>query len=375
MTIEITREGARFRFVCRDDGRGIDFAAVRRNAEARGVAAAALGEEELCELLLAGGISTSTEITTVAGRGVGLDVVREAASLLGGSATVSSTPRGGTVLTLTVPVVRSALDALLVEAGGQVSAIPLRAVRRALRVAPSELARSAEGDAIVLDGRVVPFAPLVRSLGYAPNAAVARKAWSAVVVEARRGVAAIGVDRLLGTEAIVMSPLPEGMPPLTAVAGATLDANGNPRLVVDPDGLVGAVESTSRAPAPEPKARIPVLVIDDSLTTRMLEQSILESAGYEVDLASSAEEGLEMARAKRYALFLVDVEMPGIDGFTFVERTRADPTLGKVPAILVTSRSADEDRRRGAAAGASAYVVKGELDQAELLATIRTLVA
>jgi two-component system chemotaxis sensor kinase CheA len=117
-----------------------------------------------------------------------------------------------------------------------------------------------------------------------------------------------------------------------------------------------------------------VLVIDDSLTTRMLEQSILESAGYEVDLAVSAEEALEIARRKRYALFLVDVEMPGLDGFGFVERARADPALHDIPSVLVTSRAAPEDRQRGRDVGARGYIAKGEFDQAELLAMIRPLI-
>ena len=120
-------------------------------------------------------------------------------------------------------------------------------------------------------------------------------------------------------------------------------------------------------------APLPVLVIDDSLTTRMLEQSILESAGYEVEVASSAEEGLEKALRRRYGLFLVDVEMPGMDGFSFVERTRNDPVLRATPAILVTSRDAPEDRARGKQVGASAYVVKSEFDQVELLDRIRSL--
>jgi two-component system chemotaxis sensor kinase CheA len=81
-----------------------------------------------------------------------------------------------------------------------------------------------------------------------------------------------------------------------------------------------------------------------------------------------------MARQRDYCLFLTDIDMPGIDGFTFVERTRADPELSGVPAILVSSRAAAEDRERGVAVGAGAYVVKGEFDQEELLAHIRKLV-
>jgi two-component system chemotaxis sensor kinase CheA len=120
--------------------------------------------------------------------------------------------------------------------------------------------------------------------------------------------------------------------------------------------------------------RTPVLVVDDSLTTRMLEQSILESAGYLVHAAVSAEDGLERARRHRYALFLVDVEMPGMDGFTFIERTRADPALREVPAILVTSRSSPEDRRRGQEVGAQGYIVKSEFAQAEFLRRVQQLV-
>jgi two-component system chemotaxis sensor kinase CheA len=123
--------------------------------------------------------------------------------------------------------------------------------------------------------------------------------------------------------------------------------------------------------APSQAARL--LVIDDSLTTRMLQQSILESAGFEVELASSAEEGLEKARQAEYGVILVDVEMPGIDGFTFVERIRSDPSLRHIPAILITSRDAVEDKLRGQAVGAQGYMVKSEYDQKELLRQIRSL--
>jgi two-component system chemotaxis sensor kinase CheA len=116
------------------------------------------------------------------------------------------------------------------------------------------------------------------------------------------------------------------------------------------------------------------MVIDDSLTTRMLDQSILETAGYEVHVATSAEEALEKARDADYDLFVVDVEMPGMDGFEFVARARSTPALSDVPCILVTSRNAPEDKRRGEEVGARAYVVKGEFDQAQLLQTIRRLI-
>jgi two-component system chemotaxis sensor kinase CheA len=248
--------------------------------------------------------------------------------------------------------------------------VPLDAVRGALRIPAAEVTTTPDGAAIGYEGKVIPFTPLTDVLRHASSGAV--HAWSAVVIESRDRRAALGVDRLLGTVTIVVRPLPELAPADPVVAGASLDGDGNPQLVLDPEVLVEARPVIVRVPT---RARVKILVIDDSLTTRMLEQSILESAGYEVDLATSAEEGLERATATRYALFLVDVEMPGMDGFSFIERTRRDPVLREVPAILVTSRDAPEDRARGREVGASGYVIKGEFDQVALLDQIARLVA
>src|SRR6185437_4332338 len=146
----------------------------------------------------------------------------------------------------------------------------------------------------------------------------------------------------------------------------------NPRLVLDPERFDARQHRRAlTAPAHERK---PILIVDDSLTTRMLECSILESAGYTVEMAASAEEGLEMAGRQSYALFLVDVEMPGMDGFAFVARTRADPQLGQTPCILVSSRNASEDFARGRETGAADYIVKGEFDQARFLLRVAELV-
>jgi two-component system chemotaxis sensor kinase CheA len=158
------------------------------------------------------------------------------------------------------------------------------------------------------------------------------------------------------------------------VSGTAFDAEGNPRLVLAPDALVAeALGGARRVRAANPPPIDPILVIDDSLTTRMLEQSILESAGYDVEVATSAEEALDVARRVPHSLFLVDVEMPGMDGFTFVAQTRADAALRATPAILVSSRNAPEDLERGFDAGASAYITKGEFDQGVLLERVREL--
>lgn len=374
VTVTVSRRGSRVSFACVDDGAGVDLEAVRAKAEQRGVPAAearALTRDGLLALLLRGGLSTAGAVTGLAGRGVGLDLVRATAERLGGEAAVRSEPGRGTTVELTVPVRASSLDALLVDAGGQTVAIPLAATRRTARVTEADLTRGPDGASVVFDGAVVPFAPLERVLWRAAAGPTAR-AWPAVVVETGAGPVALGVERLVGVEGVILRPLPELAPAHAAVLGVWLDAAGAPRLVLDPAGL-----SSARGAAVEvvaSAARPTVLVIDDSLTTRMLEQSILEAAGYEVEVAASGEEGLAKAREGRYGLFLVDVEMPGMDGFTFIERTKTDPSLRGVPAILVTSRASPEDRARGVAAGAVGHIEKSEFNQVDLLARIRGLI-
>ena len=378
VALNVFRRGGRAVFRCQDDGRGVDFDKVRRAAEAQGLASAGalsqMSSDELVRLLLGSGLSTSAKVTEMAGRGIGLDVVRETAARLKGSVRIESEAQRGTVIEIEVPVSLASLSALVVEAGGARCAIPLDAVRATRRLTEGEVARSQERDSIIQDGRAIPFFELARGLRRPSPSHADGKSWPAVVVGVEQRSAAFGVDRVVGVSTVVVHALPSLMIVNPIVAGATLDAEGIPELVLDPLALVLAAENqTSLGRVAQPPALAKILVVDDSLTTRMLEQSILESAGYTVELAISAEDALEKARAERYGLFIVDVEMPGMDGFEFVARTRADPQLSSTPAILVTSRDAPEDRSRGQRAGARAYIVKGEFDQGTLLTAIREL--
>jgi two-component system, chemotaxis family, sensor kinase CheA len=323
-------------------------------------------------MIMKGGLSTTRTVDQVSGRGIGLDVVRETVTKLRAEVTVRSESGAGTSMEICVPVSVSSLVALQIDAGGTIASLPLYSVRQVLRVADTDIVRSAEKQSIVYDDKIIPFLPLTTALQKKPATRRKLRPWSAVVVESPSGLAAIGVDGLLGATSIVVRPLPSFAPSDPIIAGASLGAEGNPEPFLDAEGLVAAA-CLDRPPAVEAAEleRPSILVIDDSLTTRMLEQSILESAGYRVEVATSAEEGLGKARLKDYGLFLVDVEMPGMSGFEFVSSIQSDAVLHKVPAILVTSRNAPEDRRRGEEVGARAYIVKGEFDQRELLQRVR----
>ncbi|MFI5493678.1 response regulator [Actinoplanes sp. NPDC051859] len=380
VTVAVERRGSYAAFICTDDGRGFDLAAVRRTAEARGLlvpGGTELGEQALLDLVMRGGISTSPTVTEVAGRGIGMDVARDVADQLGGDVAIRTETGKGTTIELILPLALLSLHGLIVEAAGSVATVPLDSVRTCVRLAPGQATTAVVTGKLAYDGEALPFLPLARAL-YAGTTVSEEEGGPgvAVVVTADGRSVAVGVDRLAGTSTLVVRPLPELAPAAPVIGGVSMDLDGNPRLVLDAQGVVTEASRIGGGAAPpEPARRLPILVVDDSLTTRMLERSILESAGYEVDLAASGEEGLEKARSRQYGLYLSDIDMPGIDGFTFVAETRADPDLAMVPAILVSSRASAEDRARGVQVGASAYVVKGEFNQEELLSHIRRLVS
>src|ERR1035441_9398871 len=267
--LEVLRRGGRVAFVCSDDGRGIDVEAVRRAAVDRGIVPASeaksLAADQIIALLGAGGLTTSNDVTELSGRGIGLDVVRATTSRLKGEMSIRSEPGRGATVEVRVPISIASLQGIVVEAAGELAAIPLDAVLQTLRVRDSEVVRSAESDSILHKGNVIPFLPLDRMLRRSSSAGRNRGVWSAVVVQAGNRRVAVGVDRLLGTSNIVMRALPGVVEADPVVLGASLDAEGNPQLVLDPGGLVAAAERGRGATSEEARPqRAPVLVIDDS---------------------------------------------------------------------------------------------------------------
>jgi two-component system chemotaxis sensor kinase CheA len=378
VTLEVVRRGRNVVFACRDDGRGIDLDAVRNSARQKGLLvddSTTLDSSELMRLLLKGGISTSGAVTELSGRGIGLDVARDFAERAGGEITVTTETGTGTSVKLEVPLSLASFETLAVESDGITVLIPLDSVVQTVRVDSEEIRASVDGETLTHDGNVFPFLHLSETLSDKTVASRIHGDCSVVITSGSSGAVAIGVHRLLGTSNVVVRPLPSFLSVSPIVSGVWLDTEGNPQLVLDSDGLVSRAQRNEHQVRREADVAslAPILVIDDSLTTRMLEQSILESASYSVEVASSAEEGLVKAKSKRYLLFLVDVEMPGMDGFAFIEQTKADPALRDIPAILVTSRSAPEDLQRGIDVGAGAYVTKGEFDQGKLLERIKEL--
>ena len=376
-----------------DDGGGMNPQRIREVAVARGLldrrAAAEMPEDELYYLTLLPGFSTSAIITDVSGRGVGLDVVKTNVESLRGDLGLESKPGRGTRVTLRVPLTVSIIESLLVMQGGEIYALPLSAVEEVVRVKVGELVIDRGREAIPVRGRLLPLLRLSHLLALPALAGHERELKSdadmlyVVVLRFRNQRLALEVDKPVREQEILVKGLDERLAHAPLISGATILRKGEPALILNVFDLFAEAEGIEGRGIRETiserggERRLPrVLVVDDSITTRTIEKNILERAGYEVATVVDAEQALaEVGDADpMYDLFVVDVDMPGMDGFDLTEKLRQQARTHDLPVIILTSRATDDDKRRGIAVGAQAYIVKGSFDQNALLETVRSLI-
>ncbi|MFZ5889509.1 MAG: hybrid sensor histidine kinase/response regulator [Myxococcota bacterium] len=361
----VERRGARIAFVVKDDGAGIDLAAVRQAAAQRGLA---VNGADGMDMIFQPGVSTANGVSALAGRGVGLDAVRAVVRKLKGTIEVRSELGSGSTFEIVVPVSLSAMRALVVGIGSQRVLVPLDRVVSTVRLSQTNSAVRSDGRVLLHDDAALPLHDLHSWLD--PRAE-RNEPRIAVVLETSQGRAAFVADALAGTRDITVRSLPYCAGDSALVLGAAFDAQGDPELVLDPDAISASSRRAMQVDAVTLVKPRRILVVDDSLTTRMLEQSILEGAGYEVDLASCAHEALEKAMQNEYGLIVTDIEMPGMNGYDFTVEIRRRPKLRAIPVIMVSSLGSEESRKRGADVGSSAYIVKGEFDQDGFLRVVR----
>lgn len=381
VVLEASLRGTMVAVTVTDDGAGIDPEAVRKAAARRGISPTSDDGDVLLDLVFTPGVSTAPLLTEVSGRGVGLDAVRAGVEALGGSVAVESAPDEGTCVTLLVPVTRSVARIVLAAGGEEMAALPSSGVVRMARFSVDDLRAVDQRTMLLLDDRLVPVAWLADALGVEGGRPVAGTALAGVVVDTPGGEAVLVVDELISEQEAVIKPPPARLSGLPGVLGTTILPTGQVVVVVNPSTCV-RMETGRSAPLPLPDgASGPsrprrVLLADDTLTTRTLERSILETAGYEVVVAVDGMNALELLQAEGGAevdAVVSDVNMPRMDGLTLCAAVRASTQLRHLPVVLVTSLASEDDRRRGAEAGADAYIAKSEFDQSMLLDTLARL--
>jgi two-component system chemotaxis sensor kinase CheA len=360
-----------------DDGSGMDVEALRAKAVERGLveaeAAERLTQQQALELAFAPGVSTTRMITDVSGRGMGMDVVRAVARRLNGTVSIASHSGTGCAVTLELPLTLAIMHVILVRAAGYDMAMPSSFVR-AIHTAPEggELPRT-----FAVDDKTLAVVSLADLMELAAANGRNGHRHRIVVIHAAGESLGVAAEEILDEREVILRPLGPHLVKQTKVMAAALLAEGQVVPVLDVPGLVEAAKSYQRGPAParaEPKARPAILLVEDSVITADLERSILEQAGYEVAIAADGVEALAKLAERSFNLIVADIEMPRMDGFELLERVRGASQHAGLPVVIVTARQSLEDKRRGLALGANAYITKGTFDQNVLVDTVGRLI-
>lgn len=367
-----------------DDGRGVGWKAAAEYAVKRRFLspedAAAADTEELSRLLFLPGFTTTKMVTDLAGRGMGLSVVSEAVKRLQGRVTLRSEESAGMRLEIVVPISISSHRLLILKCAGRLFAIPVSALERLVQVPLSKIETVQGRSAVAVADHPVPIASLAGLIGLGDvSLKVAGETLPLAVLKSAGGSIGVGADEFVTEVESVVKTIRGGAERVRVFTGAVLTDEGAVVLVLDPGAIIerfkalkdGSVLRTEKAPPPKPAPT--VLVVDDSVTTRTLEKSILEAHGYQVILAVDGAEALHKLRAEQADLAIVDIQMPRMDGFQLIEHLKKDPKLAKIPVIIVSSLESKAEKERGMSLGADAYIIKRKFDHKGLLDAIRQI--
>ena len=368
--LTLSQEGNEVVIELTDDGAGLNFERIRGKAVEQGLLAPDQYPEEavLTDFIFQAGFSTAKELTEVAGRGVGMDVVKSETAQLGGRIEVSSTPGKGARFRIYLPLTLAVTQALLVRVGGRKYAIPSVMVEQVmeLKEAAIEKIRS-EGTAEWLGNRF-PYHFLPRLLGDAQAVPEQQRRYSLLLLRAGSQRVSVQVDELCGNQEMVVKNIGPQLARVIGISGATVLGDGEVVLILNPIALASreirasAQEATvSAAPREEaePAPRLPtVMVVDDSLTVRKIAGRLLSREGYHVITAKDGVDALEQLLDVVPDVMLVDIEMPRMDGFDLTRNVRADARLKDVPIIMITSRTADKHRNYAKEIGVNHYLGK-----------------
>jgi two-component system chemotaxis sensor kinase CheA len=365
-----------------DDGAGIDLSALVDAALRQGMLQAeqieTLSDTQKRQLALRSGLSTSKMVTQVSGRGVGLAIVAEQIASVGGRLEVDSDAGTGSTFQLFLPVRLATLRGLVLRVGPMRYVTPLNGVDSVVALKLDDIQTVENCETLVVHGRVVPAIRL-RTLLRAEEPALHEEVQGekiAVIARAGQIIFAMLVDEVVAEQEVLPKKLGKQLKRVRYVAGATQLGDGGlvPILNLEDVADFGVVpDAGQRRRREDDVSTKRMLVVEDSITSRLLLKHILEGAGYQVDTAVDGLDALSKLRQEEFDAVISDIEMPQLDGLRLTERIRSDPKTEELPVILVTSLQSAEEKARGLHAGADAYIVKGSFDQDNLLATIRRL--
>lgn len=368
-----------------DDGRGIDVERLRSKVIEKGLVveamAANLSEEELLEFLFLPSFSTRDEVTDISGRGVGLDVVLDTIQKMRGSVKVTTQYGKGSRFHMQLPLTLSVVSALIVSIADEMYAFPLARIVRAVKIPVSDIQVLEDHQYAIIDGENVGLvgATEVFEMG---EQCIHDDTLPIVVISDKHYTYGVVVDRFIGQRELALQTLDRRLGKIHDISAAALLEDGTPVLIVDVDDMVCTIDNLVRGgrigkvsrEAEHATGTRRVLVVDDSLTVREVERSLLEAAGYEVDQAVDGKDGWNAIRTGNYELVITDIDMPRMDGIELVRLIKSDQRFSGLPVIIVSYKDRAEDRIRGMEAGADYYLAKGSFHDDTLLHAVHDLI-
>jgi len=368
-----------------DDGRGLNLDKIKQTALRRGLyredELAAMSLNQIQSLIFTPGFSTAPLVTEVSGRGVGLDVVQTNVEKLKGVIEVESVSGKGCLVRVRLGITLATAHVLIVQVNEMPFAIPVEFVRTACLIRSEEIFPLEGRDTIIRAGQPISIAQLADLLELPPPASglAQHTVLSCIILQVGQEQLGVVVDVLIDEQDVVIKPQSQLLKRVRNISGATILGTGDVCMVLNPQDLIKSAQSRSRSCSitqthPLAPSKPTVLLVEDSIATRTQEKRILETAGYQVITAIDGLDGLSKLRSHTVDAVVSDVQMPHLDGLGLTAKIRQYPEHSELPIILVTSLASDEDKRRGAEAGANAYITKGSFNQELLLATLKRLI-
>lgn len=390
LLIEVRQEGNEVVIRFNDDGRGLDLQNIRQKALSVGLIGTdeTPGDAETASLIFEPGFSTANEVTELAGRGVGMDVVRSEAASLGGRVEVSTVEGKGAEFTIRLPLTLAVTQVVLLSAGGRTYAVPSVLVEQVQHLKSNALANAYNDGALMWQGQRVAMHYLSALLGQRDAVPVTQQYTPLLIMKSGTDRVAIHVDDIVGNREVVVKNIGPQLARMVGIAGATVLGSGEVVLILNPVPLaqraeheharlpqsgseavsdLGAVadlhhENTTAQVNAEPvqglRTQHIVMVVDDSLTVRRVTQRLLTREGYQVVLAKDGIDALEQLQSVTPDVMLVDIEMPRMDGFDLTRNVRSDARTAHIPIIMITSRTADKHRNYARELGVNEYFGK-----------------
>ncbi|MDV6348563.1 Hpt domain-containing protein [Nitrosomonas sp. Is35] len=368
--IRLRQEGNEVTITLSDDGRGLNLPRIREEAQRLGLVRndAVLDDDKTMPLIFMPGLSTTDSVTGIAGRGIGLDIVKNEITMLGGRISVESTPNQGTVFTINLPLTLSVAQTLMVRTGKQTYAIPAFIVEQQCEFDAEKLQKIYQDHCVTHNGKTYPFAHLSHLLGESGVVPETAKHSQVLFLHSGTQHLAVHVDELLGSNEVVAKNIGAQLAQAPGVEGATITGDGEVILILNPVKLmqrsdvqkVLSTPVTALTPAKKKKTATPpaVMVVDDSLTVRKVTCRLLEREGCDVLIAKNGAEAVDILQETIPDVMLIDLEMPKMNGFELIRKVRDNPATAHMPVIIISSRTAEKHRKIAKDLGVDVFLGK-----------------